>query len=259
MNENRKTPIAEGDSEIDLLAVAKVLLRKFYWLLLAGIVAGAAVYLIVTLLVTPTYESSVSFYVYNNSKNNSQIETINNSDLEAAENLATTYSEILTSSSVLDVVSENVKDNISRKELGNMVEASVVSNTQLINVVVTTTDPKLSYRIANSFANVVPTEMVRITKAGGVEVVNRPEVATEKASPSVMKDTAIGFLAGVVLAAVILVLRMSSDTTIYLSDDIERLTEVPVLGQVPDINVADENQESWTLTKGGTVSYDTKA
>lgn len=58
-----------------------------------GVVVAAGVYAVVTIFVTPTYESRVSFYVYNSADNSSQ-GTINNSDLQAAESLATTYSKI---------------------------------------------------------------------------------------------------------------------------------------------------------------------
>lgn len=261
MNENQKAPSIESNNEITLWGITKALLRRCHWLLLAGIVLGVGVYIAVSLLVTPTYESEVSFYVYNSSNNTLQSGTINNSDLQAAESLATTYSKILASNSVLDAVLKDmdISGGLSRKELSKMVSVSVVSNTQLLDVVVTTTDPEFSCKIANSFAKVAPTEIVRITKAGGVEVVDRPEVATEKSSPRVVFDSALGFIVGVILAAIVFIMRMLSDTTIYLPEDIERLTGVTVLGQIPDINVTDGNYAYWTLTEGGAVCYDPKA
>ena len=260
IEENQKSQNIENNSEITLWGVAKSLLRRCHWLLLAGIVLGAGVYILVSLLVTPTYESEVSFYVYNSSNSTLQSGTINNSDLQAAESLATTYSKILASNSVLDAVLEdmNMSSELSRKELSKMVSVSAVSNTQLLDVVVTTADPEFSCKIANSFAKVAPTEIVRITKAGGVEVVDRPEVATEKSSPRVVFDSALGFVVGVILAATVLIMRMLSDTTIYLPEDIERLTGVTVLGQIPEINVTNDKYSYWTLTEGGEVCYDPK-
>ena len=257
MNEDRNPYVPAGGTELSLWDIAKALLRQCYWLLLAGIVMGAAVYAAVTLFVTPTYESEVSFYVYNSLDHAPQSGTINNSDLQAAENLATTYSKILGSNSVLDAVLEDMDagSDFSRKELSKMVSISVISNTQLLDVIVTTTDAELSCKIADSFAKVAPTEIVRITKAGGVEVVDRPEVATEKSSPRVVFDSALGFIAGMILASIVLVMHMLSDATIYLPEDVERLTGVTVLGQIPNINVTSGNYTYWTLTEGGTV-YD---
>ena len=54
---------------MSLWNIVQLLLKKFYWLLLAGIVAAAGVYAVLTLLVTPTYESKISFYVYNSANN----------------------------------------------------------------------------------------------------------------------------------------------------------------------------------------------
>ena len=146
MNKN-KNPYAPADgTELSLWNIVQLLLKKFYWLLLAGIVAAAGVYAVLTLLVTPTYESKVSFYVYNSANNTQQAGTINNSDLQAAESLATTYSKILESNSVLDAVLEdlNAAGRLSRKELSRMIEVSVVSNTQLLEVVVTSTDAQFA-------------------------------------------------------------------------------------------------------------------
>lgn len=260
MNENKNTYAPAGGAELSLWDIVQLLLKKFYWLLLAGILAAAGVYAVVTLLITPTYESKVSFYVYNSANNTQQTGTINNSDLQAAESLATTYSKILESNSVLDAVLEdlNVDGRLSRKELSRMIKVSVVSNTQLLEVVVTSTDAQFACRIADSFGKVAPTEIVRITKAGGVEVVDRPEVAHGKSSPRTMFDSAIGFLIGVVLISVLIVVRILEDTTIYLPEDIERAANVTILGMIPEINITNDTYAEWTLTEGGVVLYHEK-
>ena len=260
MNENKNTYAPAGGTALSLWDIARLLLKKFYWLLLAGVLAAAGVYAVVTLLVTPTYESKVSFYVYNSANNTQQTGTINNSDLQAAESLATTYSKILESNSVLDAVLEdlNVDGRLSRKELSKMIEVSVVSNTQLLEVVVTSTDAQFACRIADSFGKVAPTEIVRITKAGGVEVVDRPEVAPEKTAPRTGFDSVIGFVLGVIVISVILVLRMLADTTIYLPEDIECAANVTILGMIPEINITNDACAEWALTEGGAVLYHEK-
>lgn len=254
MNESAKNT-APVKGELSVWNIAGLLLSKIHWLLLAGIAVAVVVYIAIAIFVTPTYKSQVSFYVYNGTENASP-GTINNSDLQAAESLAATYSKILESNSVLDAVLNDLRpDNqLSRKELGRMVEVSVVSGTQLLEVVVTSTDPDFSYRTANSFARVAPTEIVRVTKAGGVEVVDRPEAAAEQSAPRPVFDSILGFLAGVVLASIFIVLRTLADTTIYLPEDIAEAAGVTVLGQIPDINVKDNPYAGWTL-EGGTALY----
>ena len=241
MNEKNRPQSVERSNDVTLLDIAQILLRKVHWLLLAGIVAAAAVYGAVTIFITPTYESRVSFYVYNNTTNVAQ-GTINNSDLQAAESLATTYSKILASNSVLDAVLNDLGADtaLSRKELGHMVKVSVISDTQLLEVVVTSTDPAFACRIADAFAKVAP------------------EVAGEETAPRTVFDSAIGFVLGVMLVSLIIVLRMLADTTIYLPEDIEQAASVTVLGQIPEINISDETHTPWRLTEGGSVLYNEK-
>lgn len=253
MSEYRSTGSGEN-GEVSILDAAALLLRKCYWLILVGVLCGLITYFGVTFLITPKFESRVSFYVYNSSDGSTRPGTVNNSDLQAAESLATTYSKILESNSVLDAVLGDLEDSrgMTRKELSKMVDVSVVSDTQLLEVVITSTDAEFACRIAQAFVNVAPTEIVRITKAGGVEVVDRPEVASEKSSPRTVFDTAIGAVAGVIVTAVIMIINMLSDTTLYTPDDIEKLVGATVLVQIPEIH-ADEEFVQWKLVEGGSL------
>ena len=143
MNDTQSPQAGSGKVEVTLLDILKLLLSKSYWLLLAGVLAGACVFLVTTFLITPSYESRVSFYVYNSSNNSVQSGTINNGDLQAAESLATTYSKILASNSILDAVLQELGPDVSlsRKSLSGMVSVSVITDTQLLEVVITSTDP----------------------------------------------------------------------------------------------------------------------
>ena len=257
MSEKTKPQGTERSREISLWDLARLLLRKLHWLLLAGLLAGGLVYLAISLLVTPTYKSRVSFYVFNRTDGSSQSGIINTGDLLAAESLATTYSKIRASNSILDAVLNDLGPDaeLTRKELSGMVDVSVVTDTQLLEVVITSTDPKFACRVADSFAKVAPTEIIRITKVGGVEVVDQPEVPTDKSSPRTLFDSAIGVLAGIIIVAVIIVVRSLSDVTIYLSEDITGAADVTVLGQIPTIDFSGSTV-GWELEEGGNSHHE---
>ena len=259
METQRQVPANDGTMEIDLLEIARLLFSKLLWLILAGILGGAAVYFAVSLLVAPTYRTHVSFYVYNTADSNARNGDVTTSDLNTARSLATTYAQIMSSNSVLDAVIDDLGEgyNLSRSALSSQTSTSVVKDTQLLQVDILTKDPQLSYEIGKSYAKVVPTEIVRITKAGSVEVVDQPEIARGKAGPNLFRYTMIGVLGGVLLAAAIFIIMMLADTTIYLPEDIERVTDAPILGQIPNIN-DNEIPEGWRKTKGGVIRYGKK-
>ncbi len=144
----RNTPDKNG---ITVWGFLKLLAKKAHWLLIAGLAAGLGVYFVVAVLISPTYESCATFYVYNNSGSDSG-NHVSAGDLQAASDLAATYSEILESNSVQTAVLNQLGGdrNITQAKLKRMVQVSVVSGTQIIKVVVSSSDPEFSCKVANA-------------------------------------------------------------------------------------------------------------
>lgn len=71
MDGNTNNTLIKG-TELSLWDAARLLLTKVHWLLLTGIVVAVGVYIVISMFVTPTYESRVSFYVYNGTNSSSQ-------------------------------------------------------------------------------------------------------------------------------------------------------------------------------------------
>ena len=94
--------------------------------------------------------------MYTTSGAASQSGSIDKSDLQAAESLATTYSKILESNSVLNAVLSDLNSTLTRKELAQIGDVAVVTNTQLLEVVISSTDAYFACNVADSFASVAP-------------------------------------------------------------------------------------------------------
>ena len=84
MNENKNPYVPADGTELSLWSIVQLLLKKFYWLLLAGIVAAAGVYAVLTLLVIsmPTIVMLVIYFLCRRGMNRKkQIEKMNIQDL----------------------------------------------------------------------------------------------------------------------------------------------------------------------------------
>ena len=147
---------------------------------------------------------------------------------------------------------------LSRKDLSKMVNIAVVKDTQLLEVVVTSTDASIACDIACAYEKIAPKEIVRITKVGGVEVVDQPEIATEKSSPRTVFDTFIGLTVGAIIAAVYFILRMNLDRTVYLPEDLEATLNITLLGQIPEIVIPETKPKGWNLVEGGLIRLENK-
>ena len=255
MNERRNNKDYDSENFINVFAVFKLVLKRFYLIVISGLIMAIAVFLIVSIFVSPTYECRTTFYVYNYSNSSS----INNSDVQAAKSLAVTYSKILKNNAVLDAIVKDVSDThgYSRKELRDTIIVSDVQDSQLIEIAVRTKNADLSYEIANSVVKNAPKEILRIAKVGSVEAVNQPEYSNKKTSPKTLYDAVLGFIGGMIISFGILCLKFFSDATVYTGEDVEKTVGESVLGQIPEIKNVQKNK-MWTLKKAGVISYEDK-
>ena len=63
-------------------------------------------------------------------------------------------------------------------------------------------------------------------------------------------------LAARIVAAVIVIVRTLSDTTIYLPEDVEKLNGITVLGQIPEIEAPEGKYNYWKMEEGGVIRHD---
>jgi capsular polysaccharide biosynthesis protein len=223
--------------EIDLLEVAKALLHRWWALVLAVVIFGAAAFGYTYFFIDPLYQSSTLLYV-----NNSDISlgatsfTISNADLTAAQKLVNTYVVILKSRTALSEVIEEAGLNYSYEDLKDMISAAAVNSTEVFEVVVTSKDPAEAERIANTIANVLPEKIADIVSGSDVRIVDYAVIPSHRSSPSYTRNTAIGMLLGLVLSAAAVILAGMFDDNIRSEDYLaQAYPDIPLLAVIPDM------------------------
>lgn len=252
---NRMTADDEFDI-VDILLVFLKYLRKYaVWIVLTGILCTAVAGIGTKYLVRPLYKATVTMYVYNIGEEKG---TITNSDIQVAESLLNTYQEILKSDTVLESACSRLGDDaVTVKALRDMLSIEIVKNTQVLSVGVISEDPAQAQTVANTIAAVAPQEIIRITKAGSVEIVDYAKQPQAPINNHILRNAAIGFLAGVSVLSAALLLKGLTTNTIYSESDIERLSEYPVLGGITVIKTAD-TPNKWKIYERGTLSHESK-
>ena len=100
---------ANGETEIDLLQIVRVIWKNL-WIIILGGIAGGIIALAVTLfLIEPTYRSSFTAYVNNRTSSNQSTEMISNADTSASQQLTHTYAAIMTSRPIVEEAIEAAK------------------------------------------------------------------------------------------------------------------------------------------------------
>lgn len=226
MNEKR-----EG-LEIDLQKLLLAYIKKWWLILACTVVAGLVSFYVTANFVTPMYKASVMVYV-NNSKSDTQIDSISSSSLSTAQRLVNTYINMIESDTVLEKVAEATGLNITAGQIRSVMSAAQVDDTELFSVTITHEDPKLAAHIANAVAEVAPGEIEDFVEGSSTKIIDYAKVPTAPSSPNKSRNCIIGALVGCVVALLYVTLRFLLDVRIKDEEDLNMLFDLPVLAQIP--------------------------
>jgi capsular polysaccharide biosynthesis protein len=229
----------ENDTfEIDLKQLLEVAIARIRLIILIVFVFAVSAFLISKYLLTPMYTSTATLYVNSNKTAVSQNITIN--DIDTGRELVSLYTEFIESDTVLDQVAGEVSSEtdlaISADDIRGMISSKAVNDTALMAVVATTPDPEFSQIVANAVAKVAPDRITEFMEGSSVKVVDEAKVGV-LSSPNVAKNTAMGFVLGLVVSLGLVFVMELMDTRIKSEDDLKKMFDYPVIGVIPEIVV----------------------
>lgn len=220
--------------EIDLREVFVLLISRAWLIVLVGIVTALMGFIISAFLIAPTYESTSKIYILNKQQEN----TVTYSDVQLGTQLTKDYAELITSRLVLEKVIEDlnltsVEEGMDYKKMLDKVKVTTPTDTRILSITVTDTDPVMAMNIANSVREVAAVHIKNVMDIEAVNVVETANLPMEKAAPSIAKWTLIGGCIGAFLVMAVVLLFFFMDDTIKNSDDVERYLGLSTLALIP--------------------------
>ena len=219
--------------EIDILKLARAVLRNIWAVILAAVICGGAAFGYTYVLVEPTYESSALIYVNNNGINVGSDFSISSSGLAAAQELVNTYIVILEARTTINDIIEYSGVDRSYKEIKSMVEAAPVNETEIFEVVVTSTDPEEAELIADAITKVLPNRIADIVDGSSVRIVDYAVLPSGRSGPSYSNNTMLGILVGTAVSVLIIMIRELYDVFIREEEFLSETYGIPVLAAIP--------------------------
>ena len=215
--------------EIDLVELLGVILHNLWIIIVSGVIVAAVALLVSYFIITPKYESVTKIYVI--SKTNA--DTMTYSDLQAGSTLTKDYKELVKSRPVLEEVLAETGIDIELKDLEEQITVEVPTDTRIVSITVEDKDPYEARIIADSVRIAASKHIQEVMDTEAVNVVEEASLPIEKSSPSILKNTAIGYAVGLFLAIAIVIINYIMDDTIKTPDDVEKFLGVSVLGSIP--------------------------
>ncbi|MDG4830966.1 polysaccharide biosynthesis tyrosine autokinase [Solwaraspora sp. WMMD1047] len=218
------------------------LVRQRWWVVLSTILVALGVAGVVTIRSEPQYASSVTFFV-----------TIPSQGVTDAyqgglflQQRVKSYTDLLTSDRLARGIAGQEGIGLTPAEVQSRVSAEMLADKVLLTASVTDPDPARSLRLTEALVTqFVALVQVIETPPGAqqapikVEVVGGPRVGTEPVSPQPARNLALAGVLGLVLGVALSVLRGISDNTVRDGATLRRVTDTPLLGEVPLVDTTD--------------------
>ena len=226
-----------------------------YWrsiLTVLSVCVGAA--LVFTFLQTPKYSSTSSALIaVDTAASPGEL----SSGALYAERQVSSFVALADSALVLDPVIDELGLNVTPQALRSRVSVSAPAGTSIVDVTVTDTNAGRAAEIANAItaslknvtSDVVPTgpdgdEIVTVT------VVEPASESSRPVSPRPVVNIALGLIAGVVLGLGQALVRRLLDSRIRTRDDLEEITDAPVLASVVHHKGSDRAKDEAAPARG---------
>lgn len=218
-----------AEDTIDVMEILRALRKRWYWIILAAIVFGAALGAYGKLIVKDSFQSEASMCIIDSNKE------VSMSDVQLGSALTGDYEGIIKSRVVLNKVIENLKLELTYKQLYNMVSVENPDSTRILKIHVTSQNARMSVDIANEILKVSVDEIPHVLGSSTPTILDQADsLFVENLRRSATSYALIGILGGIVIACVVIAVLVITNTSIKNEEDIQKCSGLSVLGAIPD-------------------------
>lgn len=227
----------KDEIEIDLQEVFAYLLYRSWIMIIAMVVCAAGAFVYTKEFVEPMYQSDAMLYV--NATTEIGDISFSVADVGIGSDLIETYTVILQTRDTLQDIIDYTGCGYLQTELSDMISASAVGGTDVMQIVVVNEDPVMAESIASAITKILPEKIAEIIDGTSVHIVDTAVIPSYPYTPSFTKNILIGALLGLFISGAVLVLKVLLEKKItsveYLK---ETYSNMPLLAVIPTIEIS---------------------
>lgn len=236
---------------IDLLKLLKYVLKRIWLPVIIAVIGFGFLYYRAVSNKVDMYAASGTMYIYNGNPNVINYQYTNSSDLNSAVQLLDTYMVVVKSNKVMDAVADRLCSTypgITAGMISGTLSMGSVSQTGVMRVTCTTTNPQMSADICNAVLDVAPAEIIRVVSAGSIQIIDYAEPPLRPLATSPLRQGIIGGLGGGVAGVGILLLLFLLNSKITDQKDLEDAYTVPVIARIKREKKEEDDPAAYLLS-----------
>ena len=240
----RDAPVDRREEAGAALSVNDVLhaFRRRMWVILAATILAGALAIGFSIGQTPMYEASIKILVGQNQ--NDAAEGLG-SEIPGLQQLTQTMTQALQTRPVAQAVIEQQGLRISPEQFLENLTVEQVANTQFIEVAYKDANPQRAKEIADAIGEVFSEQVSEVSPSANAinaTLWERAAVPVEPVSPNFLLNTLLAMALGLLIGVGIASLLEYLDDSWNSPEEVERISGVPTLGVVPEIEIPKATQ-----------------
>lgn len=243
----KNTHSLDDVQEIDLIDLFGYYMSRL-WLLIAAVVIGAVIAGAYTFYLVPNRFTAVS-RMYMISASSSSV--VDLSDLNIGASLSNDYVELMKSRPIIEDVINELGLGYTYEQVLDMIRLDVVTNTRIIKISATSTDPEEAMNIANQMARIAKIRLPKIMDAPSPSIAEEAVLPTQKSSPSLSRNVMMGSMVLLFLVLAILTIQYLMDDTVQTSEDVEKEFGILPMTVIPEGTIEGLKKVSDTTRRSG--------
>jgi len=209
----------------DPIVVVRDVLKQWLLITLIALTVGVGAFVMTDMRYEPKYQSKVTFVV---TSRDSAATVLSN--LSSTSELASVFSELINSS----VMRKNILTAMDASTFDGTISASVVPETNLLNMTVTASDPRTAFLVAQAIIDHHEKITYQVVDSVSLEVLKGAEVATAPmnradAAGNMKKMLVLAGLAACAMFALLSILR----DTVRSGREARKKLDCDYLGEIP--------------------------
>lgn len=225
-----------AELEIDLVELMYRMIEKIKWIILAAAIGLVVGFLFTKFLITPEYEATSKLYVLD-TKN----QVVDLTALNISDKLTTDYVQVFNNWHVHEKVISTLGLNYTYKQIQDMLTITTPTNTRIIEIMVTSTDPQEAYDIAMAYANIAPAFIEAKMETSRPNIFEEARVPEKPSAPSLLKNMLITTFLGAAVAIAIIFIQFIADDRIRTAEQLQKRLGLATLGMMPVQEGAERN------------------
>ena len=211
--------------------------RRFWYVVVIATIVGAVAGYGLSQLATPVYTATSSLYF---SLSFAGTATDLSQGATYTQNQMLSFAQLAESPAVLQPVIDDLKLAETPSQLANAITVSTPQNTVILQIAVADTSPKQAAAIANAVAANLGSTVEQIAPKGAtgkttvtVRVIAHAPVPQFASAPNTRLNVLSGLLLGLIVGALIVVLRETFDTRVHNAETAVEVAKAPLVGSIP--------------------------